>query len=157
MNRILDTIKAAMEEADKVPETYRVAAFSEVLRHLLAAERCNSKDGMAKEFPAAPAVAAQYVPEAHVVAESQSRQVETVWAVIQVTSRGLEADAASVRQEIRAALGLKPESRTNTSDRLKRLTPKYLTRRKKAVGRGYCYVPSAHATDVFRQEEGAQR
>jgi len=155
MGDVKSVLQWAIEIADDLPEKYQEAAFAELLRYAL-----NSMPGAAEVDTVAdtqtkPALHLSEpwqkkliieLPEGYLVAKG-SRDQQTVWAAIKLWEQGDEAMAKTVRETIKTKLGVTPESKDNTSRRLRQLTPEYLTREKK--GRGYVYTPTAKALEVF--------
>lgn len=151
-------IKSAMEMAEELPEKYQVVAFAELLRHALGSESVSKEPGTGappRAGPSPPAddtgwqELARGLPGDFVVKERGSRDQQTVWAVIKVCSNHEEATPEAVCRTIRTALSKKPEHEKNATNRLGRLTPKYLKRERRQDGKGFAYAPTDKALEIF--------
>lgn len=146
-------IEWAMEIADNLPEKYQVAAFAELLRHALTVESSvveRSEAGSSQ--PSSQPLRERLVnelPDEYLVARNGSRDQQTVWAVIKLWHQGEEIIPASVMDFIRTHLCIQPEGQANTSTRLRKLAPRYLTRQERETGQGYEYEPTFRAIEVF--------
>lgn len=105
-------------------------------------------NGKAAERPGWEQQVLENLPDAHDVAEHGGRNAQTIWAIVTLFSRDQEATNNTIRDLIKAELGIAPEARTNLGTRLQELTPKYITRQK--VGRSYRYAPTRGALEVFK-------
>ena len=154
----------AAELAEAVPERYRDRAFELAVRQALGEiaspgqlqpvspkgrKPTQAKLGdtpgvepwLARVFEGSPA------PDA--VADSGSRVHQAMFAVISLHRARQQANVEAVRRYIKEKLGTTPQSGSHTSDTLKSLVPRYLSRESAREGRGYEYTPTARALEVF--------
>lgn len=93
------------------------------------------------------------LPDDHDVS-SGTRDQQAVWGAVVLRQQGRESTPETIREVVRKRLGVSPESRSNLSGRLGRLTPKYLSRDDRGEGRGYTYTPTRRALDIFKASGG---
>jgi hypothetical protein len=151
-------IQWAIEIAEGLPEKYQVVAFAELLQHAL---RSTSHGAESDEQETPPTATPQppgqllqerlvsQLPEDYLVAAKGTRDQQTVLVAIRLWHQGEEVNPASVMDSVKTQLCVPPESRSNTSARLRDLSPRYLTRRQREEGRGYAYEPTLKAIEIF--------
>lgn len=157
MGDVKSVVQWAMEIVDDLPEKYQEAAFAELLRYALSsmpgAEVDTVADTQAKPdlHPSEPwqKKLMSELPKDYLVAGKGSRDQQTIWAAIKLWEQGDEATSRTVPETIKTKLSVTPESKDNTSKRLRQLTPEYLRREKRKEGQGYTYIPTVKALEVF--------
>ena len=151
-----------MQIADGLPEKYQQVAFGELLRYSLHSSVHRTADDMREQSEAdssPSSVESEWdkmlseLPPDYTIAGKGSRDQQTAWAVIKLHCEGLEATPASVVNCIKAHLCIPPESDSNTSKRLKGLTPRYLMRKNREEGKGYVYESKPSTIDIFKESE----
>jgi hypothetical protein len=148
--------------ADRLPASYRVAAFQELVRHELnrgtiaeprdpAGSMKNSSNGGVDTPPELPGWFMELLgnmPDRDVFAEG-GRDAQAAWALVELYRRGEPATVATIRELIRVELGETPERREHMSNRLGRdFTPRYADRLQHE-GRSFRYEPTRRIVEMF--------
>lgn len=153
MNVIDDAIASAAAAAKRGPEEFREVVFAEVLRYellkTLPGIDTGGREPQGRTY--AHEMATFEGIEPHKVAEKGNRQMQAVWAVMELSKDESVADNEAIRKKIKDTLSVKPQSRQDTNRTLRKLVPKYLTRKEKVEGQGYEYFPGPDASDIFER------
>lgn len=162
MEDIQRIISEIIESVDNFQEPYNEIAFKEILRHRLSSPKSlNTLENISSINQPESSVDIHKnllrndwevelfnnIPEAYIIAESGSRDQQTLWAVITLHSRSKEPDNDSIRKVLRDELGISPQSKSNTARTLRSLTPQFLSREKD--GKSYVYKPNRSSIKIF--------
>lgn len=163
---IAAALSRATALAEAVPERYRERAFEIAAHYFLGQTAIRSARGANQAAPppppprlAAPGVEGwvarviEGLPEPDLIADKGGRAHQTMYAVVSLLEAGQSANTEGVRKYLREKLGITPETGSHTSDRLKSLVPKYLSRDPATEGRGFVYTPTAKALEIFNDLE----
>ncbi len=164
MNDVSEILQWARKNADELPDEYKAEAFRVLLAYKLGLPRNpslrsgeeESSESISKkssDLENWQQVIIEQVPSAHKIANSNDRQMQALWAVIELLKRGEPAYASSIRELIRTKLGVTPQNDTNTGRTLRKLTPKYIDRTQDPKGKKYRYSPTRQALEKFEKIE----
>jgi hypothetical protein len=158
MSNLQKIIRESLELSDEVPEDYKKDTFLVILRHLLKTQAMFESDEEANLTTSNQGVGQadnwleriyENIPDSNLIANKGNRDQQTIWAVISLHSRNQETIVNNIQDIIRTELGIAPQSRSNTSEQLRRLIPKYLYRQQRSSGRGFIYEPTSQSLEIF--------
>jgi len=152
MTGVNDALGRVVQTVEDVPDEFRKIAFAVLLWYELDALR-SSDEGGTQRGSLSGVEAGESIGRADMVKldpekiEPESRLQQAIWAVWELTRRDQPATVAAVRKIIKDEFGVSPEQPTNLSNRLKKLLPKYMTRREE--NRRYIYTPTSHTLELL--------
>ena len=153
MTAIQSAIRDAIEAADAGPDEFRAITYTEILKfklsQLVAAGHAPSGSADLEVGQGSEQGLQSGAPESFLVADHGTKEMQVVWAVVEITQEGATADNPAIRQRIEEVLGVTPQNRQNTNRTLRTLVPRYLRRTSKEEGRGYQYSPGPRALEIF--------
>ena len=137
--------------ASELPDEFRVAAFTELVRHELGtndvASSPGSTAGPGKSTTPSPALDGE-MPELSAI-KKMDGNAKVGWAIVELAARDEIANAESIGKLIKDELGASAPA--NMSRTLKNLTPEYANRTKH--GPGYKYTPTKETMSLLKRKD----
>lgn len=147
----------AVQMAELLPERYREAAFSVMLKFALESLDKDNFEPRGGQLSQEKTTISNTnlkkimtgIPDDEVIATKGNRDQQIAWAIAKLVSHSEEANNTTICEIIKTILAINPPTRQNTNRSLRYLVPKYVIREKKKNGRGYSYIPSVKITQIF--------